>query len=71
MSKKKARIKELETELRILYSDLWSRDKRGKFHARHNKKFAKYAVIIDELESISLKWKINKIIRRIKLLWQK
>lgn len=63
---RKKRIKELETDLRILYAELWSRGHKGNFHAHHNKKFAKYADIIRELEKISIKWKIKKIIRRIK-----
>lgn len=63
---KRKRVKELETELRILYSELWRSDKTTGFHARHNKKFKRYAIVISELERISLKWKIKKFFRRLK-----
>lgn len=69
MSKKK-RIKELETELRIVQSQLYITSRSNAFHARHNKLFKNYVTILNELESISLKWKFKKFIRRIKS-WQK
>ena len=64
------RVKELETELKIVHAELWCRSKRGRFHARHGKKFSKYVDIIRELENISIKWKIKKFFRRLKL-WLK
>jgi hypothetical protein len=69
--RRKQRIKELETELRILYSQMRIVSNKSDFHARHNKYFKRYAEKVKELESISIKWKIKKIIRRIKSLWQK
>lgn len=68
---RKEKIKALETELRFLYNDLWIVGQSNTFHARHNKKFKRYADVVNELERISLKWKFKKIIRRIKKLWQK
>lgn len=62
-----SRVKELETELRIVYDQLYIVYNTGSgFHARHNKILKKYWDIVDELEKISIKWKIKKIIRRIK-----
>lgn len=67
-----SRVKELETELRIVTSQIKIGYNSGSgLHARHNHFLARYWEIIDELEKISLKWKIKKIIRRIKKLWQK
>ena len=63
---RKERIEELETELRIIYSQLYITSRNTGFHARHNKLFKIYTDILKELESISVKWKIKKIIRRIK-----
>lgn len=67
-----SRVKELETELKIVYNEIYviSNSDSG-FHTRHNKKLKRYWEIIDELERRSLKWKIKKIIRRIKTLWQR
>ena len=58
------RVKELETELRILHNELYSINSKGNKHARHNKKIARYVSIIRELERISIKWKIKKLLRR-------
>ena len=69
--RRKQRIKLLETELRLLYNEVYCVSKISGFHARHNKKFKRYAEVTRELEKISIKWKIKKIIRRIKKLWQK
>ncbi len=69
--RRKERIKVLETRLRILKKEVYCINKNGDFHARHNKKFKSYVDIVHELEKISIKWKIKKIIRRIKKLWQK
>ena len=67
-----SRVKELETELRIVYNQLYIVDNTGSgFHARHNRLLERYWNIVEELERVSFKWKIKKIIRRIKKLWQK
>ena len=60
-----SRVKELETELKIVYNELYivSSSDSG-FHSRHNKLLKRYWEIIDELEKISIKWKLKKIIRR-------
>lgn len=64
---RKEYIKRLETELKITYSQLYVTHNSGSgLHARHNKLFKRYAEILTELEKISFKWKIKKIIRRIK-----
>lgn len=69
---RKDRIKRLETELKITYSQIYVTHNSGSgLHARHNKLLKRYAEIEKELARISLKWKIKKIIRRIKKLWQK
>ncbi len=68
---RKQRIKALETELRILYNEVWIVGQTSEYHARHNKKFKRYADVVHELERISLKWKFKKFIRRIKKSWQK
>ena len=69
---KKDRIKALETELKIVYSQIYVGHNSGSgLHARHNKLLKRYWEIIEELEKLSLKRKIKKIIRRIKKLWQK
>lgn len=61
------RVKELEAELRITYSQIYVGYNSGSgLHARHNKLLKRYADIVNELERISLKWKIKKIIRKIK-----
>lgn len=65
MSRRK-HIKSLETELRIIDKQLYVMGRSSvELHARHNKFFKRYAEIIRELESISIKWKIKKIMRRI------
>lgn len=62
-----SRVKELETELRIVYNQLYVIGNTGSgFHARHNSYLKKYWDIVEELERISIKWKIKKIIRRIR-----
>lgn len=68
---KKERIKELETELRILGGDIFVADRKSGFHAHHNKRLFRYLDIVSELEKISLKYKIKKFFRRIKRLWQR
>ncbi len=67
MSRRK-RIKELETELRILRSEVYGiRRREGySYHARYNKFVRRYEAIKKELERLSLKWKFKQIIRRIK-----
>lgn len=62
-----SRVKELETELRIVYNQVYVIGNTGSgLHARHNKYLKKYWEIVEELERISIKWKIKKLIRRIK-----
>ena len=68
---RKERIKELETIVRLTRTELRNRLNIGKLHAHHNNRLIRYIDSIRELEKISLKWKIKKIIRRIKKLWQK
>ena len=64
---KKDRIKELETELRILDNMLYVRKANGAgLHARHNQMLLRYFEIIKELEKISLKWKLKKLIQKLK-----
>ena len=63
---KKDRIRELEVELRILYNEIYVVCNKSGRHAHHNKKYLRFCDILSELESISIKWKIKKIIRRIK-----
>ena len=61
-----SRVKELETELKIVYKELYiiSNSDSG-FHSRHNKYLKRYWEIVEELERISLKWKFKKLLRRI------
>ena len=62
---RRERIKELETELRILENIAYCKDKSGKkFHAHDNKKILRYLEIERELVKISLKWKLKKLFRR-------
>lgn len=61
---KKHKIKELEAELRILYNELYILNSRG-YHARYNNKLARYKKIVEELETISIKYKFKKLLRRI------
>ncbi len=63
---KNSRIKILETELRILYSEIFVAHNKTGLHAHHNVKLIRYNKIIEELSKISLKWKIKKFLRRIK-----
>lgn len=61
------RIKELETELRILDNIAYVRvNGSSGFHARNNKTILRYYEIVRELEKISIKWRIKKILRRFK-----
>ena len=68
---KKERIKELEATVRLARTELRNRLNIGKLHAHHNNRVIRYVDTIRELERISFKWKIKKIIRRIKKSWQK
>lgn len=65
---RKERIKELETQLRIINAEINNivRQENYSYHSRHNKFIKRYADTLKELESISIKWKTKKIIRRIK-----
>lgn len=67
---KRQRIKELETRLRLTRTELRNRLNIGALHAHHNNRLVRYVDIVRELEKISIKWKIKKFIRRIKL-WLK
>lgn len=64
---KKQRIKELETELKILYSEIFVAHNKTGLHAHHNKKLIRYGEVLTELQRISLKYKIKKILKGIKL----
>lgn len=65
--RRKDRIKELETELRILDNVAYVRlNGPSGLHSRHNKTLLRYYEIIRELEKISLKWKLKKFLRRFK-----
>lgn len=67
MANRKDRIKELETELRILDNVVYVRvNGPSGLHARHNKTLLRYYEVIRELERISLKWKIKKFFRKLK-----
>ena len=68
---RKQRIKLLETEFRLVNKQLYIIGRSAGYHSRHNKYIKRYWEIVGELEKISIKWKIKKIIRRIKKLWQK
>lgn len=62
---RKERIKELETELRILDNMVYCKVNGGKkFHAHDNKKLIRYLEIERELVKISFKWKLKKFFRR-------
>lgn len=63
---KKKRIKQLETELRILYGEIFVSHNKTGLHAHHNKKLKRYGEVLTELESISLKYKIKKFLRKFK-----
>ena len=61
-----SRVKELETELKIVWNELYTVGYSGSgFHSRHNKFIKRYWEIIEELEKISIKWKLKKLLRRI------
>lgn len=65
VSKRKQKILELETELRLITNMFYVKAERGDgYHARYNKYLLRAAEIRKELEEISLKWKINKFLRR-------
>ena len=62
---RRKRVKELETELRILFNQLNVITERdSNLHARHNKLLKRYLEIVHDLERISLKWKIKKILKK-------
>lgn len=62
---RRARIKELETELRILDNMFYCKANKGqKIHAHDNKKLIRYLEIERELVKISPKWRIKKFLRR-------
>ena len=63
MSKRK-RIKALETELKIAYSEIYVACNKTGIHAHHNKRVARYCDILAELERISIKWKLKKLFKR-------
>lgn len=59
---RKERIKELETELRILDNLIYCRVNGGKkFHAHNNKTIIRYLEVERELVKLSFKWKLKKI----------
>jgi hypothetical protein len=61
-----SRVKELETELKLVWKELYIVHYSGSgFHSRHNKLLRRYWEIVEELEKISLKWKFKKLLRRI------
>ena len=61
-----SRVKELETELKIVYNELYIvGNSDSGFHSGHNKFIKRYWEIVEELEKISLKWKLKKLLRRI------
>lgn len=65
MINKKARIQELETEKRVLKSEIFVAHNNTGIHAHHNKKLLRYLEIMSELERISLRYKIKKFIRKL------
>lgn len=67
MGRRRQRIKELETELKILYSEIFVVHNRTGLHAHHNKKLIRYGEILRELQRISLKYKIKKFWKGFKL----
>lgn len=66
MRGKRQRIKELETELRILYGEIFVAHNKTGLHAHHNKKLIRYGEVLTELQRISLKYKIKKVLKRLK-----
>jgi hypothetical protein len=69
ISKRKQKIKELETELRLINNIFYVKYQKGSgHHNRYNKYLLRNYEIIRELEEISLKWKIKKVFRRLKEL---
>lgn len=63
---KKERIKALETELRVLYGEIYVSHNKTGLHAHHNKKLARYGEVLTELQRISVKYKIKKFLRKFK-----
>lgn len=63
---RKAKIKELETELRVLDNLIYVQRNNSGIHARHNKLLIRYFQIVNELEEISFRWKVRKFLRRFK-----
>ena len=61
---RKERIKELETELKIISSEIYVAHNKTGIHAHDNKKLIRYLDILAELERISIKWKIKKLFKR-------
>ena len=58
---RKDRIKELETELRLISNVFYVKGEKGDgYHARHNKYLLRTFEIRKELEKISLKWRLKK-----------
>ena len=64
--RKRKRIKELEAELRILYSEIFVAHNKTGLHAHHNKKLIRYGEVLSELERISIKYKIKKLLKGFK-----
>lgn len=65
ISKRKQKIRELETELRIINNMFFVKGENGAgYHARYNRYLLRNFEIVRELEKISLKWKLKKIFRR-------
>lgn len=61
------RVKELETELKIVKSQIYVTYNTGSgLHARHNKFLKRYVDIVNELERISWKWKLRKFLKKLK-----
>ena len=61
VSKRKQKILELETELRLINNMFYVRGEKGDgYHSRHNKYLLRALEIQKELEEISLKWRLKK-----------
>jgi hypothetical protein len=52
-------------EKRVLKSEIFVAHNNTGIHAHHNKKLLRFLDVMSELERVSLKYKIKKIIRRI------
>lgn len=62
VSRRKQRILELETELRLINDLFYIRGEKGQgYHARHNKYLLRSLEIRKELEELSPKWKMKKL----------